>query len=181
MTQKQNKTKTENAIKDFALITYEPLTENDIIDLGITRWAFIKHDRDLFEDGTLKEPHYHYYIKIPNRKRISTLLNYFRNTRASNVLIEDTRNPNALIRYFVHYGEETKEQYNIDEIYSNFDINSAFTPNEDNEEVLTKITQLILNQEVKTFSEIVSYAIQINKLEVVTKNAYFFRTLISGR
>ena len=176
MEQKEKKT-IENSIKEFSIVCYQPLTQEDIIDLGITRWAFILHDKDLKEDGTSKEPHYHYYIKIPARKRISTLINYFKKYETT-FRFEKCNNTATLLRYFIHYNEEDKTQYNKEEIYSNFDIEEYFNPSTDNEDYLKQITILILNGEIKTYIEIVQHALEHNQLELVSKKAFYFKNLL---
>jgi hypothetical protein len=171
----------DNPIKEFSLVMYEPLRESDIIDLGITRYAYIYHDNDIKENGQAKEPHYHYYIKIPNRKRVSTLINYFEKKYTTNVRVESTKNYAALIRYFTHCEYEDKYQYNINLIQANFDISKCFLPQEDSEDLLIDIATKIIIKEFNTFTDIVQYCIDKGNISVVSKNTYFIKSLLERR
>lgn len=87
-------------------------------------YAYILHDKDLKSDGSLKEPHYHFYGSRKSPITEQTLKNFVK-TCKQNVLYENLKSTdNALLRYFLHCDNNDKYQYKEEDIVSNFDVHS---------------------------------------------------------
>lgn len=79
-------------------------------------YAMIEHDQDLNENGELKKSHTHVVISFPNAKW---------NTAISEELgitpnyIEKCRDLDKALEYLIHYNDDTKHQYDIEEVQGN--------------------------------------------------------------
>lgn len=83
------------------------------------------HDKDTNSDGTVKKPHYHMMIALPNPRPLNdSLLADFGGVPQNCVqfIIEWT----AAVRYTVHYNRPEKVQYSVDEIQSSVSISPFF-------------------------------------------------------
>lgn len=77
--------------------------------------AYILHNLDIDENGSLKKPHYHIYIRFnkpTTKKQVSKYFNVSEN------LVQSALNPNGIIRYFLHLDDKDKTQYKKEAIYS---------------------------------------------------------------
>lgn len=63
-------------------------------------WAYILHDKDVKEDGTLKKPHYHFIIKMPNSRSLNQRLADDLKTPLN--MIEKIVDWEQAVRYLVH-------------------------------------------------------------------------------
>jgi len=73
---------------------------------------YILHDKDKNDDGSPKKPHWHVVIKTRNAtwntalaKQLGLKSNYF----------QQVRNEAAMVGYLIHWNEETKHQYDLEE------------------------------------------------------------------
>lgn len=85
----------------------------EIIQSKFYSYAMIVHDKDLDEEGKLKKPHTHMVISFSNGKWNTALaeelgigLNF----------IQECRTFKHALAYLVHYNDDTKEQYPIDNV-----------------------------------------------------------------
>ena len=76
-------------------------------------YAMITHDQDLNEEGEIKKSHTHIVITFPNAKwktaiadELGITLNY----------IEKCRSLDNALEYLIHYNDDTKHQYDIEEV-----------------------------------------------------------------
>ena len=94
-------------------------------------YAFIKHDKDVYENGVnkgeIKKPHYHCMIEYnnPNYDTLSggsaklKLLTTLRDNIYNCLFINPIRSERTFIRYFVHKDNKEKYQYDVNEIITN--------------------------------------------------------------
>lgn len=124
---------------------------------------YIRHDKDKREDGTLKTPHYHVVIKFKNYKWLNSLSeelgvprNYFQKVRSmENILF-----------YLIHYKEDNKHHYRIEEIKGSNDlrrklsklIESYDTTEEDR--IIKIINYIRLNRHVITYNQMIDYVLK---------------------
>lgn len=78
--------------------------------------AYITHDKDYNEVGEIKKSHIHIVISFPNAKwntaiaeEIGITPNY----------IQSIKNYEKCLEYLIHYNDDTKHQYSIDEVNGN--------------------------------------------------------------
>ncbi len=106
----------------------EHLKEEDIVKAierngDIREWAYILHDKDVREDGTAKNSHWHIELRLSNGREIRQIANWF--GVAENFVNEcKSKSPksykyNDMLAYLIHAGDKTKHQYDISEIKTN--------------------------------------------------------------
>lgn len=102
----------------WALILYPNEDEQhksalDYIINNYSKYAFIKHDKDLLDTGELKKEHYHVIISFTNyrwRNAIAEELNITPN------YLEKIRNLENSLKYLIHFNNSDKYQYNIEDV-----------------------------------------------------------------
>lgn len=77
--------------------------------------AYIFHDRDIKEDGSLKKPHYHVFIQYGNTTTYKNIYELF-GSIAANGHIERVISPTGAYQYLTHKNRPEKTQYADDEI-----------------------------------------------------------------
>lgn len=86
-------------------------------------YAFILHDKDLLEDGTIKTPHIHLCGLLKNnRRRLSSTLDdiaTFCNVSTFAVTIDKMSDIVGSIQYLIHKNDSSKHQYDIKKIVTN--------------------------------------------------------------
>lgn len=76
--------------------------------------AYILHDKDLLDDGTPKNKHYHIVISCKNARAFTSMQRLFNGAH-----IEIIANITASIQYLVHKNNPEKHRYNLEEITTN--------------------------------------------------------------
>lgn len=91
-----------------------------------TRYAFILHDSDIEDDGTLKKPHYHWIGSFDNPRLKSVVCNRLEVAENYVGLINKKdgtyKSWPAAVQYLVHENLESKFQYSVDLCISNFSL-----------------------------------------------------------
>lgn len=87
------------------------------------QYAFILHDKDILEDGSMKTPHIHVVCNMNTTKqRIATILNDLTKSLDISpllVTIDKYSSFNASIQYLIHKNNEEKYQYDVKDIKTN--------------------------------------------------------------
>ena len=87
------------------------------------KYAWILHDKDIIlETGELKEAHYHYYLEFPNARSINSVASEL---GIEPNFIEVVRDKKGILNYLTHAKNPEKHQYDISEVHSNFDLQTA--------------------------------------------------------
>lgn len=120
--ERERKAMADKKYRNFQAVLY---AEPDIKRLSADRWAYIKHDRDLDNDGNVKKAHYHILIEFGNPRTISSVAKML--DVASNMVevcysVEGTR------MYLTHANAPDKVQYDVSEVIANYDINNVDKP-----------------------------------------------------
>lgn len=123
----------------WTLILYEDSTSycfNDIISRIKSNYdyLYIKHDKDIDENGNLKKAHYHVVLKFKNYKWLNSLSkeldltsNYFQSVNSLK----------GILCYLIHLNNTDKYLYSLNEVYGTKTFKSKlvkFVNNEDNTE-----------------------------------------------
>ena len=113
-----------------------------IIEDYFDEYAFIMHDKDILEDGSPKKEHVHWVAKKKNGTMVSTVA---KKLGLKDNEVEMLRLWKNSVQYLIHYNDEDKAQYNIEDIKGNLkEINKYFE--EVNEgEVVTEFVDLKLS------------------------------------
>lgn len=102
--------------RTFCLVLYE---EDETHRKAIEKikksydYAMILHDKDTDENGAIKKEHYHIVIQFKNAKWNSSLAEEL---EIAENYIEEARNIKRALLYLVHFYDDDKYQYSINEV-----------------------------------------------------------------
>ena len=77
----------------------------------IRHWAYILHDKDVKDDGSPKEPHYHILLWTYSPCNINTVRKWFSIEDAGNTLAQAVLSADDVVDYLTHDGSPDKYQY----------------------------------------------------------------------
>lgn len=108
----------DRSLRSFAMILYPDSTTYDcecILSDVISNYdcAWIKHDKDVDEDGVLKKEHIHVLVSFNSPRKLSWILSRFKQTH-----VESISSNVAYLRYMTHSDIEDSTKY----IYSDSDL-----------------------------------------------------------
>lgn len=108
------------------------------------KYAYITHDKDLSEDGTLKKIHDHWIIKLDNAM---TGRAFQKKTGVPLQFCQEIQNERSCCRYLIHTDDEDKYQYKKEDVHcsSNYQRQflKCFTELETEEQQLSNIYNFI--------------------------------------
>lgn len=110
--------KTCEIMQQAKYITVEQI-ENGLDHNAVKDYAWILHDKDILENGELKEPHYHIMIRFKDSVPTQSICNWF-NIKENYIERIKGRFADALA-YLTHKNKPEKYQYLDEEVKSNFD------------------------------------------------------------
>lgn len=87
----------------------------------VAEYAYILHDRDVKEDGTPKEPHYHFLLVLRRSRRLADIQSCMKKTLQGNVLLQSCHSVSASYGYLTHENEDSKVHYDESTIVSSAD------------------------------------------------------------
>lgn len=146
----------------FCLLLYTSEDESHIkaleyIKNNYENYAYIVHDKDTNKDNKLKKPHTHIVLEFNNARWSSSLAeelgiipNYLQNCK----------NFEKALDYLIHFNDDTKYQYSINEVKGNLKkqlIKQMNSFNKDENEIVKEIIEMINNSDlidVSTFVKI---------------------------
>ena len=174
---------------NFTLVIYEDDSAFDTQMFNLaqeTSIIYIRHDKDIDDEGNDKKPHYHFVLKLKNACTISALS---KRVGVSENMIEPVKKSmNGCLRYLVHYGNDDKFQYNPEDVKSNddkllrkfLDLVTKDTPEADKVE---SIEDYILNYDKGQYIEwpiLGRYVRKINMWDAFRRNAWYFSKLVDS-
>lgn len=114
--------KDHDQVKLAFLECYRPLDEVKLFCQSFCDYyAYILHDKDTKEDGTLKTPHVHVLCHFNERPRFSSVKNTLANndTKDTTVLGQTVMSKHLAFQYLTHSNDKSKYQYPLDEVVCN--------------------------------------------------------------
>lgn len=141
--------------------------------------AYITHDMDLLEDGTLKKVHTHIVIKFNNyrwRNAIAEELGITPN------YLEKCRNLENALKYLIHFNNEEKYQYDIENVHGtlknklNMYLNN--TDKTESEKVLELIDFINTTPDFLTLNYFIQYVCSIGLYDIYRRSATTFIKLL---
>lgn len=90
---------------------------NSVVD----EYAYILHDRDVKEDGSPKEPHYHFLFVLHRSRRLSDIQSCMKKTLDGNVLLQPCHSVSDTYGYLTHEDDCDKVKYDESDIVSSAD------------------------------------------------------------
>lgn len=149
---------TTDTAKNFSVIAYAESMPNNIqaivSALPCVKYAYIYHDKDILESGELKKPHYHIYLSFDKKVRYTTIAKSF-GVVANSELIQPVRYVPTTIRYFVHFDDLDKYQYNLSDLIT-FNIDRDFIFNLESNEQKETSAVLDLFEYIKLYTPTLS-------------------------
>lgn len=138
-------------------------------------YALIEHNRDFKDDGEIKKSHTHVVISLPNAKwntalsdEIGLPVNYF----------EKCRSLDNALEYLIHYNDNSKEQYSIEEVQGTLKkklkkliLNDGKDENEKVEELIDFIEHC--NVEISE-TQFIRYACSLGYFDVIRRSSSWF-------
>lgn len=94
-----------------------------LVQTVFDEWAFILHDHDSNEDGTLKKAHLHWVGRFANQRELSTVA---RKLDLPEHDIEVCKSWKKAVRYLVHLDDSEKFQYSHEAVTANFELERYF-------------------------------------------------------
>lgn len=172
---------------NFDIVIYEDTTDYDYFEvlrkvLACESFAYIKHDKDLSSDNTLKKVHYHIILHFSNCRTINSISNYL---GVPSNYINSIKSLKGAIRYLVHRDNDDKFQYNINDIsYSeNFTekINYAFTNEKTQHDILITILNYIDSCKFISLNDLFRWCLDNNYELIYKKYYYVLKDLVSKK
>lgn len=147
----------------------------DFIIKNYSKYAYIKHDKDVLDNGELKKEHYHFLVQFPNyrwRNAIANELNITPN------YLEKVRNVENSLKYLIHFNNSDKYQYDIDEVQGTLKnklisyINT--TDKTESDKVIELLDYLDSHKKFIKLSDFVRYICSINMYDIYRRSATTF-------
>jgi hypothetical protein len=151
-----------------------PLVQEVLRKDIIRDYAYILHDKDVKEDGTLKAPHYHIAVRLTEAYELKHIAKWF--GLDTQYVSKVKGRWNDLMLYLVHINAPNKHQYPLECVISNFDY-SALIKHIDTESRKEEIVSKIVAGEIREFN----YHKEISgteyvKFKSVIEKAFQYRT-----
>ena len=167
--------------QDSAPENYLDILENMHIPYVLSPW----HDKDINKStGEFKKAHKHgalFFDSLKSYSQVSDLLTEKLNTPAH---IEIVMSPKGMYDYFIHAANPDKSPYDIDDIESGcgFELDK-FIAEQATDEFLNDIIDLIEDNHITEFEDLVKYARENNYLllSLIIDKTYFFARFIDSK
>ena len=87
----------------------------------VSEYAYILHDRDVKDDGTPKEYHFHFLLVLQRSRRLADIQSYMKYSLQGNVMLQPCHSVSASYDYLMHENEDNKISYDESAIVSSAD------------------------------------------------------------
>ena len=87
----------------------------------VSEYAYILHDRDIKEDGTPKEFHYHFLLVLQRSRRLADIQSYMKYSLQGNVMLQPCHSVSASYGYLTHENDDSKVHYDESSIVTSTD------------------------------------------------------------
>ncbi len=174
----------------YEIIAYsEYFTElmYNVMQLKGLRWYWVYHDKDLKDDGSIKDPHYHILIYFDNAKTLSSLMKNIKFDKQEKIKFfkkgSDDGRLDYRVRYLIHYKsfDAKKHEYSLTDIHTNDATIDRFFLDNENQELndITMIFDYFDNKEDVSLSyrNFLNYILSNNLWSTYRRNAYVLNRL----
>lgn len=167
--------------QDSAPENYLDILEETHIPYVLSPW----HDKDVNKStGEFKKAHKHgalFFESLKSYTQVSDLLTGKLNTPSH---VEIVMSPKGMYDYFTHAENPEKSPYNVEDIESGcgFELDK-FVAEQASDEFLNEIIDLIENNDITEFEDLVQYARENNYLllSLIVDKTYFFARLLDSK
>lgn len=142
-------------------------------------YIFILHNRDLTEDNTPKKEHYHVILHFPNARNISTLS---KQLGIAENLFYEIKSLNGQLRYLIHYDDDEKTRYQIDEVrgtlYMLSKFKKSFKESQDEISDVGLIYEFIIDNDIEDLQILLHFVLDNNLYSSFRRNYTMFKDLL---
>lgn len=142
-------------------------------------YALIEHDKDLNEKGEIKKIHTHVVISLPNAKWNTALADEL---NLSSNYFQRCRDLEKALEYLIHYNDDTKHQYSIDDVKGTLKGKlSKYIANDGKEESEKVLELLDFIDKCPCFIDemfFIRYACSLGYYDVVRRSSTLFMRLL---
>lgn len=173
-------------VRNYLGVIYEDdeRFDNQLFNLSQEKDAiWIKHDKDLDDEGNLKKPHYHFVVQLKNACTLSSMA---KRLEVNENMLEYVKNVNSSLKYLIHYKDDNKYNYDAKDIQSNseklkrrfLDLVSKDTPETDK---MVSIYEFIQSQTDYIDPNILfKYAVKNNIWDAYRRNYAIIKDLVNN-
>lgn len=169
--------------RNFAILLY-PENENHLEVLEKIKksydYIYINHNKDKDENNKLKKEHYHVIIRVGNNARWNTALS--EELKLELNLIQDVKNMDRMLQYLIHYNEEDKYQYDINECKGPLKKRLELSINKNDKTEVEKILEIMDIIETAdrklTMTELARYCAENGNWSEFRRSSYIFKEIL---
>lgn len=149
---------------------------------NLREYAYILHNQDIDDNGQLKKPHYHIYLRFNKKYRYTTIAKAF-GVAPNSELLSRVKDANKLVRYFVHLDDPEKFQYSTD-LLTTYNINreavlsTFFLDKEDKERNDFQSIMLYIATEEPSIWSLTKYCLDNDMIATYRRCYNIFKDLI---
>lgn len=169
--------------RKFTAILYPDSEEydyNEVLDKltgwGYDEWAYIVHDRDTKEDGTLKKKHAHVILKKSTPTALGTIA---RQLGISSNYVQRVRNWKRMVLYMTHDEQSDKVKYELEELISSDPKKfEAYFKDEDESEQARRILDYITESGCMSYIQLLDWCVVNGLYATCRRNASMWSNCI---
>ena len=150
----------------------------DYIKNNYENYAYIVHDKDINKDNELKKAHTHIVLEFNNARWSSSLAEELGITPN---YIQNCKNFEKALDYLIHFNDDTKYQYDINEVKGNLKkqlIKQMNSFNKDENEIVKEIIEMINNSDLIDISTFVKVMCDLGYYSYFRRSLSLFLRLI---
>lgn len=150
----------------------------DYIKNNYENYAYIIHDKDINKDNELKKAHTHIVLEFNNARWSSSLAEELGITPN---YIQNCKNFEKALDYLIHFNDDTKYQYDINEVKGNLKkqlIKQMNSFNKDENEIVKEIIEMINNSDLIDISTFVKVMCDLGYYSYFRRSLSLFLRLI---
>lgn len=152
----------------------------DFIIHNFENYIYILHDRDIYDDGEIKKEHYHVILHFPNARTIKTLSKKL-NVEENNFYF--IKSFTGQLRYLIHYDDEEKTRYNIEEVKGTLFMLSKFKRSikgsQDETSDVSQIYEFIFDNNISDLTILLDFVLDNNLYSSFRRNYCLFKDLLA--
>lgn len=151
----------------------------DYIKHNYENYIYILHNRDYNEDNEFKKEHYHVILHFPNARTISTIS---KQLGVGEHLFYEIKSLNGQLRYLIHYDDDDKARYEIDEVkgtlYMLGKFKKSFKDSQDEISDVSLIYEFIVDNDISDLQMLLEFVLDNNLYSSFRRNYIMFKDLI---
>lgn len=170
-------------IRNVGLILYPEDNKHilalDYIKHNYENYIYILHNRDMNEDNKLKKEHYHVILHFPNARTVATIS---KQLDVGEHLFYEIKSLNGQLRYLLHYDDDDKTRYEINEVkgtlYMLSKFKKAFKESQDELSEVALIYEFIVDNEINDLQYLLEFVLDNNLYSSFRRNYTMFKDLL---